>query len=118
MEISDYNITLMYNESVNDDPGGETDDRELLERLELFVGMEVNDTLMSGVFVTNVKTMIHDIITDNSSSSSSPYSGSSLLVIILVPVVLVTLLTIAVTMFCIYWRRHRRKESSKGLSEK
>ena len=47
MEISDYNITIMYNEPVTDEPVGDTDDRELLERLELFVGMEVNDTLVS-----------------------------------------------------------------------
>ena len=51
MEISDYNITIMYNEPVTGEPFGDTDDRELLERLELFVGMEVNDTvvLVSGV---------------------------------------------------------------------
>ena len=29
------------------EPAGDTDDRELLERLELFVGMEVNETLVS-----------------------------------------------------------------------
>ena len=47
MEISGYNITIMYNDPVNDDPIGETDNRELLERLELFVGMEVNDTVVA-----------------------------------------------------------------------
>ena len=45
MEIGDYNITIMYNGPVND--VGETEERELLERLELLVGMEVNDTLVA-----------------------------------------------------------------------